>query len=84
MVHMHPTTQARETANAPGTLSRVPNQPKTPNRVIRVEEDLWRDYGEACAAEDTRRSDDLRAHMTRKVRAWKRRQAGTGRTENVD
>jgi hypothetical protein len=78
MVHMHPSTQAREPAHAPDRLSRVPNQPKTPNRVIRVEEELWRDYGEACEAEGTKRSDDLRAHMTRKVRAWKRKKADVG------
>ncbi len=55
----------------------MPSQAKpshTPNRVLRVEEDLWRDYGEACEAEGTTRSDDLRAYMTRKVRARKRRQ----------
>lgn len=68
-----------ETANAPGTLSRVPNKPKTPNRVIRVDEDLWRDYRAACEAEGVKRSDDLRAYMLRKVKAWKRRQ--TAETE---
>lgn len=56
----------------------MPNQPKTPNRVIRVEEELWRDYGEACEADGTTRSDDLRAHMARKIRAWRRRKADAG------
>jgi hypothetical protein len=54
----------------------MPSQAKpthTPNRVLRVDKELWNDYGEACEAEDTTRSDDLRAYMTRKVRAWKRR-----------
>lgn len=53
----------------------MPNQPKTPNRVVRVEDELWADYGGACEAEGTTRADDLRAHMTRKVRTWKRRSA---------
>lgn len=75
MVHMHRTTEARKTAYAPGTISRVPNQPKTKNRVLRVEDQLWSDYSAACAAEGTTKSDDLRAHMLRKVKAWKRRQA---------
>jgi hypothetical protein len=52
----------------------MPNQPKTPNRAIRVDDELWTDYGEACEAEGSTRSDDLRAHMTRKVRTWKRHQ----------
>lgn len=72
---MHPQPMARETANAPDTISAVPNQPKTPNRVIRVENDLWRDYTAACEAEGVTRSDDLRAHMMRKVRTWKRKRA---------
>jgi hypothetical protein len=45
------------------------------NRVFRSEDDLWEDYEKACAAEGVSRSDDLRAHLRRKVRAWKRRQA---------
>jgi len=45
----------------------------TPNRVVRVEESLWREYGEACAADGATRSDDIRGHMERKVRAWKRK-----------
>ncbi len=78
MVHMHPDESNAETAYARGTIRRVPNQPKTPNRVIRVDDDLWRDYTAACEAEGVTRSDDLRAHMLRKVRAWKRRQAAEG------
>lgn len=54
----------------------MPNQPKTPNRVIRVDDDLWSDYGEACDAEGVTRSDDLREHMARKVRTWKRKSSG--------
>ena len=78
MVHMHPDKSKSETAYARGTIRRVPNQPKTPNRVIRVDEELWRDYAAACEAEGTTKSDDLRAHMLRKVKAWKRRQAAEG------
>jgi hypothetical protein len=74
MVHMHRNPASQDSAYAPGRIRRVPNKPKTPNRVIRVDDDLWRDYGEACEAEGTSKSDDLRAHMVRKVRAHKRRQ----------
>ena len=53
----------------------MPNKPKTPNRVIRVANDLWRDYGAVCETDGATRSDDLRAYMLRRVKAWKRRQA---------
>lgn len=75
MVHMHQHPEASPPAYAPDNIRRVPNKPKTPNRVIRVDEDLWADYGRACEDEGTIRSEDLRAHMVKKVRAWKRRQA---------
>jgi hypothetical protein len=51
----------------------MPNAPKTPLRQIRVDHDLWAEYGEACAAAGLNRSDDLRAHMKRKVSAWRRK-----------
>ncbi len=47
----------------------------TANRVVRVEDTLWAEYEQACADEGVTRSDDLRAHMRRKVAAWKRRLA---------
>lgn len=81
MVYMHQSTQASKSAHAPGNVSRVPNQPKTPNRAIRIDDDLWRDYGAACEAEGTTRSDEIRAHMTRKVRAWKRKQGEAKRAD---
>lgn len=52
----------------------VPNKPKTPNRVIRVDDELWHDYGEVCDDEGVTKSDDLRGHMQRKVKAYRRRQ----------
>ena len=52
----------------------------TKHRVFRAEDDLWRDYGDACAAEGVRRSDDLRAYLQRKVKAWKRGQAKAARS----
>ena len=44
----------------------------TKREAIRVEPELWREYGLACEAADTNRSADLRDHMERKVRAWRR------------
>lgn len=46
----------------------------TTNRVVRVDDDLWRDYSAACADDGVTKADDLRKHMQRKVRAWRRRQ----------
>jgi phage-related protein len=35
----------------------------TPQRVIRVDQETWDAYGEACASKGTTRADDLRRHM---------------------
>ena len=43
--------------------------------MFRAEDQLWRDYEEACTAEGVTRSDDLRAYMLRRVKAWKRKRA---------
>lgn len=45
----------------------------TKREAIRVEPDLWREYGLACEADDTNRSADLRAFMQRRVKVWKRK-----------
>lgn len=45
----------------------------TKREAIRVEPELWREYGLACEADDTNRSADLRSHMQRRVRAWRRK-----------
>lgn len=50
----------------------MPNKPKTPNRIVRVDDELWEDYRQACEADNLTRSEDLRAHMGRRVRRWKR------------
>ena len=47
----------------------------TKREAIRVEPELWREYGEACTALGTNRSADLRALMLRRVKAWKKTQA---------
>jgi len=74
LVHMHPQAENSRKCKCTCYAFRVPNKPKTPNRVIRVDHDLWRDYGAACGADGITRSDDLRSYMLRKVKAWKRRQ----------
>jgi hypothetical protein len=46
----------------------------TKREAIRVEPELWREYGEACKALGTDRSKDIRTHMVRRVRAWRKAQ----------
>lgn len=83
-MHVKPEPESRAYASA--TILDVPSRAKdthTPNRVVRVDDDLWRDYGDACGDAGTDRSEDLRAHMKRRVRDWKagrwpRPQAGDG------
>jgi hypothetical protein len=52
----------------------------TKREAIRVEPELWREYGAACEALDTDRSKDIRAHMIRRVRAWRKAQPATERS----
>ena len=51
----------------------VPLARGTKREAIRVEPELWREYGLACKASNTNHSADIRDHMGRKVRAWKRK-----------
>jgi hypothetical protein len=69
MVHMHLPTQPRQTANAPGSIARVPNQPKTPNRVIRVDTALWRAAQEKAAAEGRTLTNVIVTYLRRYVAA---------------
>lgn len=46
----------------------------TKREAIRVDPELWREYGLACVALGTNRSADLRALMVRRVSAWKKTQ----------
>jgi hypothetical protein len=65
MVYMHQSKGYRKTANTPGTLRRVPNQPKTPNRAIRVEESLWRAAQDKARAEGKTLTGVIVAYLKR-------------------
>lgn len=45
----------------------------TSRKTIRVDDETWDEYGKVCEQEKTTRSDDLRAHMKRKITNSKRR-----------
>ena len=53
-------------------VSRAKDTHRT-NRVVRVDDETWQDYEKACEASGVTRADDLRDHMHRKIRAWKRK-----------
>lgn len=42
------------------------------NRVVRVPDEDWAAYQDACAAKGISRSDDLRMHIKREIAAHKR------------
>jgi hypothetical protein len=65
-------------AYAPGTLSVVPNQPKTPNRVIRVETTLWRAAQEKAGAEGRTLTSVIVAYLKRYVSTPPRKPDGDG------
>lgn len=52
-----------------------------PNRVVRVSEEDWTAYAEACADKGISRSDDLRMYIKREIAAYRRRQAAEQRAE---
>lgn len=55
----------------------------TPGRVVRIDDQTWREYGELCAAEGTSRADDLRRHAHARVEAWRKKQAVQRRLERL-
>ena len=44
----------------------------TKREAIRVDPELWREYGLACKEIGTDRSKDIRALMERRVKAWRK------------
>lgn len=45
----------------------------TPGRVIRVDDETWAEYAEACEAKGTPRAVDLRMHIKREIAAHRKR-----------
>lgn len=54
-----------------------------PNRVVRVSDDDWSAYQEACDDKGISRSDDLRMYIKREVAAWRRRQRDIAAAEKI-
>jgi hypothetical protein len=45
----------------------------TPGRVIRVDDETWAAYGEACKAKGLARAADLRVYINKEIAAHRRR-----------
>jgi hypothetical protein len=67
MVYMHRNPMSVNPAHAPGTVSRVPNKPKTPNRAIRVDTALWHAAQAKAAAEGRTLTGVIVAYLKRYV-----------------
>jgi hypothetical protein len=47
---------------------------RTPNRVVRIDDETWTAYGRVCEAKGISRSDDIRMHIKSAIAAHERRQ----------
>jgi hypothetical protein len=47
---------------------------KTPQHVVRMDDETWAEYGLACEALGISRSDDLRMRAKERIAEWKRNQ----------
>lgn len=45
-----------------------------PGRVIRIDDQTWADYEQACKEKGVARATDIRMYVVREVAAWRRRQ----------
>jgi hypothetical protein len=56
----------------------------TKNRPIRISEGEWADYEVVCAAEETTRAEDIRAHVQKRIRSYRRKNPDTAMPSDVD
>lgn len=45
----------------------------TKNRPIRISDGEWADYEVVCAADDTKRAEDIRAHVQQRIKSYRRK-----------
>ncbi|MEU0808752.1 hypothetical protein [Streptomyces sp. NPDC005970] len=55
----------------------------TTNRVVRIADEDWADYEQACKAKGLTRSADIRMHIKREIAAWRRKQRADASHEQV-
>ncbi|WAB10610.1 ribbon-helix-helix DNA binding domain protein [Gordonia phage Ecliptus] len=63
---------------ATGTIVDVPNQPKTPNRTLRIPDDEWAAWKAEADRLGVSLTDFLRATMNNRVKRIARKRAGDG------
>ena len=54
---------------------------KTPQRVVRIDDVTWAEYGLACEALGISRSDDIRMRAKERIAEWKRNQRREARAD---
>ncbi|WP_433364183.1 hypothetical protein [Streptosporangium sp. CA-115845] len=55
-----------------------------PRQAFRFAPELWEDFKKACADEGTTPTEDVRTHVEKKVRAWRRRRAQADNGETAE
>ncbi|GGP55640.1 hypothetical protein [Streptomyces abikoensis] len=50
----------------------------TTNRVVRIDDEDWAAYEQACKDKGLTRSADIRMHIKSEIAAWRRRQRAEG------
>jgi hypothetical protein len=75
MVYEHQRKEECGMSNTPGRISRMPNQPKTPVRGLRVDDDLWHAAQDKAKAEGRTMTDVLVAYLKRYVATPARKKA---------
>lgn len=48
----------------------------TKNRPIRISDGEWADYEVVCAADETNRAEDIRAHVQQRIKSFRRKNPG--------
>lgn len=56
---------------------------KTPNRVVRIDNDTWSAYARVCEARGISRADDLRMYIKRQIAEFEREQRRIARESTV-
>lgn len=55
----------------------------TPGRVIRVDDETWAAYGQACEAKGLARAADLRVYINREIAKFRKEQRDIGAAKNI-
>lgn len=51
--------------------------------MVRIEDDVWSDYEQACKEKGIARAADIRMYVVREVNAWRKKQAMERRLKHL-